>query len=140
MNEEYLIGLDEYKELDESSPLGYTRDIRTCICALLHKENSTILMHIEAYDDSDIKLSKFKDLLTEEVKLCQLFVGPSTTKINLDLVTRLVSNYQISVEVYQAFVSYSNEVAVGYDYNKKEYYGVSMYKGIPEFQKKLLQK
>ena len=32
----YVVGLDEYMEINELNPLAYTRDLTTCIAVLLH--------------------------------------------------------------------------------------------------------
>ena len=51
MEDKYLVGMDEYKVLDKDNPIGYTRDIHCCIVLLMHRDNSTVLLHIESFND-----------------------------------------------------------------------------------------
>lgn len=37
MIDEYLVGINEYKVLNNDSPVGYVRDLTSCVGVLVHK-------------------------------------------------------------------------------------------------------
>lgn len=132
----YVVGLDEYMEINESNPLAYTRDLVTCIAVLLHLKDSSILMHIAAFENGEIELDKFMRLVGErrdEIERAEVFKAPKTELPSLDKVCDILTNNGISFELENVFRNYSNMTSVGYNYNDKKYYMVDMYKGVPEF-------
>lgn len=132
----YVVGLDEYREINESNPLAYTRDLVTCIAVLLHLKDSSILMHIAAFENGEIELDKFMRLVGErrdEIERAEVFKAPRTELPSLDKVCDILTNNGISFELENVFRNYSNMTSVGYNYNDKKYYMVDMYKGVPEF-------
>ena len=51
MDENYIeVGVDDYEETSSEQPIIYTRDINTCVAALIHRDSSTVLTHIEITD------------------------------------------------------------------------------------------
>ena len=132
----YVVGLDEYMEINESNPLAYTRDLVTCIAVLLHLKDSSILMHIAAFENGEIELDKFMRLVGErrdEIERAEVFKAPKTELPSLDKVCDILTNNGISFELENVFRNYSNMTSVGYNYNDKKYYMVDMYKCVPEF-------
>lgn len=142
MEDKYLVGIDEYKVLNDKDPIGYTRDINSCIGLLLHRKESTIIMHIEAYE-KNIELDNLFELLKDKknpVLKAEIFQGPNTAKGNLSILYFLFARLGIYHEFYKAFKSVSNEISLGYNYNTKEYLGVSMDRGKPIFSRRRLRK
>ena len=134
--DDYVVGLDEYKELNENNPIGYTRDLATCIAVLLHLKGSSILMHIAAFESGKIELDKFIRLVIEkrnEIEKAEIFKAPKTVHSSLDKVCDVLINSGISFEIEDVFINYSNMTSVGYNYNTKTYYMVDMNLGEPEF-------
>lgn len=132
----YVVGLDEYMEMNESNPLAYTRDLATCIAVLLHLKNSSILMHIAVFENGKIELNKFIKLVSErkeEIENAEVFKAFKTEQSSLDKVCDILTNNGISFELEDVFRNYSNMTSVGYNYNNKKYYMVDMYMGEPEF-------
>ena len=131
-----VVGLDEYMEINELNSLAYTRDLTTCIAVLLHLKDSSILMHIAAFENGEIELDKFIKLVSErkeEIESAEVFKAPRTETPSLDKVCDILTNNSISFELENVFRNYSNMTSVGYNYNNKKYYMVDMYKGEPEF-------
>lgn len=134
--DDYVVGLDEYKELNEKNPIGYTRDLITCIGVLLHLDSSSILMHIAAFESGKVELQKFTKLVNErknEIEKAEIFKAPKTVPSSLDKVCDVLINGDISFEIEDVFINYSNMTSVGYNYNTKTYYMVDMNLGEPEF-------
>lgn len=135
--DDYVVGLDEYKILNKDNPLGYTRDLTTCIAVLLHLKDYSILMHIAAFENDKIELDKFIRLINElngQIESLEVFKSPRTSNINLDKVCNIIINKDITFTIDDVFKNYSNLTSVGYNYNTKTYYMVDMYEGKPEFK------
>lgn len=135
--DKYVVGLDEAKELTKDSPLGYTRDLTTCIAVLLHLKDSSILMHIAAFEGGKIELNKFVNIVNErksEIERAEVFKSPKTVSSSLDIVCDILTYNGISFELEDVFRNYSNMTSVGYNYNTKTYYMIDMYLGEPEFK------
>lgn len=136
MDDEYVVGLDEFKEMNSEKPLLYTRDLTTCIAVLLHLDKSCILMHIAAFENDDIELQKFTMLVKnryKEVINAEIFKAPRTQMKCLNQVCDILTKNGISFQIEDVFKNYSNLTSVGYNYNTKKYYMVDMYMGVPEF-------
>ena len=142
MDDKYLVGLDDYKVLDEENPIGYTRDIHSCIVLLIHREKDSILLHIESLE-SEIYLDNFLELIKVDkenpIKDVDIFLGKYSSIGNLSIIKFILHKLNIKYEVYDVFVNRSNETSVGYNYNTKEYYMVRMDKGKPNFTRKLVK-
>lgn len=135
--DKYVVGLDEAKELTKENPLGYTRDLTTCIAVFLHLKESSILMHIAAFESGVIELDKFINIVNErksEIEKAEVFKSLKTVPSSLDMVCDILTNNGISFELEDVFRNYSNMTSVGYNYNTKTYYMIDMYLGEPEFK------
>ena len=141
MEDNLLVGLNEYKVLDEKNPLAYTRDITTCIVSLIHREKNTTFLHIEASKDR-IDINGFIKLLKREnnnnIKNVDLFIGKYTSYGNLSIAKFILHRLNIDYKIYEVFKNNSNETSVAYNYNTKEYYMVRMNNGNPRLTKKNL--
>ncbi len=142
MEDKFLVGLDEYKILDEENPIGYVRDIKTCMAILIHKEKNTALLHVESYDNT-IFIDNFMELLRAEkgnkIKSVDIFMGDETSIGNLSIIKFILHKLKIDYHVYQVFKDLSNSTSIGYNYLTNDYYMAEMDKGNPKFIKKLLQ-
>ena len=141
MEDKYLVGLDEYKILNENDPVGYVRDISSCIAVLIHREKDSILMHIESYG-KEIYLDNFLELLKPDpnnvIINIELFKGEHTYNGNLSMLYFIFHRFNIKYNVYDVFKNNSNETSVGYNFITKEHYIVRMDKGKPVMRKKKL--
>ncbi len=139
MEDNLLIGIDDYKILNEENPIGYTRDISTCIVCLIHRENDTVFIHIES-DGNEIYLENFmefiKPIKDNKIKNVDLFLGDYTSYGNLSIIKFILHRFDIKYNEYKVFKNNSNETSVGYNFNTKEYYMVRMNKGNPLLFKK----
>lgn len=139
MTDEYLVGLDEYKVLDSENPIGYARDITSCMVVLIHKEKNSILMHIES-DDNSIMLDDFLEYIKPEegnkTLNVDIFMGKYTPVGFLSIIIFVLHRVGANYNVRDVFVNTSNETSVGYNFNTKDYYMVRMDKGRPRLTKK----
>lgn len=134
MEDKFVVGLDEYKEMNSENPISYTRDLTTCIAVLLHLENSSILMHIASFEDGKIELNKFIKLVNgKDIINAEIFKSLKTDKDCLDKVCDILTKKGINFQIDDVFKNYSNLTSIGYNYNTKTYYMVNMHMGIPEF-------
>ena len=142
MEDKFLVGLDEYKILDEENPMGYVRDIKTCMAILIHKEKNAALLHVESYENT-IFIDNFMELLRTEkdnkIKSVDIFLGDETSVGNLSIIKFILHKLNIDYHVYQVFKDLSNSTSIGYNYLTNDYYMAEMDKGNPKFIKKLLQ-
>ena len=59
-----VASLHDYVILNNDSPIGYTYDLYTCIALLIHRNNNSLLAHIEANEqDNDIDFRYLLDVL-----------------------------------------------------------------------------
>lgn len=137
-----LVYIDDYKELNEEEPIAYTRDICTCIVALIHRKKSSTLIHIEA-GDNYIELENLSTLILNSkenpILSAELFLGPKTSLGNLSIVTFILERYNIKYTIHDAFRSLSNEYSIGYNFNTKDYYLVTMDQGNPILKKRKIK-
>ena len=138
-----LVGLNDYKVLDYDNPIGYTRDINCCLVALIHREKSSILMHIESYK-YNIEIDNFIKCLKNEkdnkILSVDIFKGENTELGNLSVIKFILHRLNIDYKVYDVFKNLSNETSIGYNFNSHKYFIVSMNKGKPIFKVKNLKK
>ena len=141
MDDELLVGIDDYKILDEEHPIGYTRDIHCCIVVLIHREKNTTLMHIETEENS-IYLDNFMEQITPEddnpIIKVDIFLGKHTSIGNLSIIKFMLHKLGVKYDVYDVFVNKSNETSVGYNFNTKDYLMARMEIGGPVLIKKYL--
>lgn len=141
MEDKFLVGLDEYKILDENNPIGYVRDIHSCMALLIHKEKNTAMLHVESYENT-IFIDNFLELLHTEkgnkIKNVDIFLGKETSIGNLSIIKFILHKLNIEYHVYEVFEDLSNSTSVGYNYLTKDYYMAEMDKKIPTFTKRLL--
>lgn len=131
-----LAGLDKYVVANSENPRVYTRDLASCIAVLLHLSSSSILMHVPAYKNGIIELDNFKSLIGKvksEIINVEIFKGPITSDEHLNLICNYLMMINIAYDINNAFVNYSNQCSIGYDYNLKNYYMINMHNGYPEF-------
>ena len=141
MKDKYLVGIDEYKILNKEASLGYIRDINSYIALLLHRKDSSVLINVEAYDKY-IALDNLYEILSDKenpVLKAEIFIGPNTQKGSISILYFIFARLGIDYSLHKAFQSLSNEMSIGYDYNTKEYFVVTMDKSEPIFQKRLLR-
>ena len=141
MEDNLLVGLDEYKVLNEENPIGYCRDITTCIVMIIHTNNSSILLHVEAYKRG-IEIGNFVDCMEENkdnVTHVDIFKGYETNIGNLSIIMFILHKFGVHYSIYNVFKNESNETSVGYNYNTKEDYMSTMDKGKPILTKKLVK-
>ncbi len=130
----FLAKLDKFKILNADNPLGYIRDINSCIGLLIHKENSTIIYHLAAFDEGDIpSIDTFKGVLDSNTEIVEIFIGPNTNKENLNTLINILLDKDISYVINDIFTNKSNQTSLGFDYTSKNYYSVEMNMGKPEF-------
>ncbi len=136
MNENYIeVGVDDYEETVEEAPIIYTRDVKTCIAALLHLESSAILLHIEANKD-EIKLDNYRDVLKElsnEIQSIELFTGPDTINEHVQELINISESYNIEVEVLPCKVDDYGSGSIGFNQSNHSYYDILMEQGKPIF-------
>ena len=140
ISDKYLVGLDEYKILNSENPVGYTRDIHSCIICIFHRKEDSILMHIEAYDNM-IELENFFEVISKSKNLIEnvdIFKGKYTLPGNLSIIRFVLNKNKIKYKIHDVFTNKSNETSVGYNYNTNDYYMASMEKGVPKLIKKQL--
>ena len=134
MEDELLVGLNDYKILDRKHPVAYTRDISSCIVALIHRKKNSALLHIESYDGS-IEIGHFIDLLENQkdnpVMKVEIFKGYHTSSGNLSVIKFILHRLNIDYEEYFVFRNGSNETSVGYNYLTEEHLIARMDKGTP---------
>ena len=139
MNDELLVGMNEYKVLNEKNPIGYTRDIQCCIAILIHRKKSTTLLHVESYSNSiviDNLIECLKRQDDNKILSVDIFKGPYTDMGNLSIVLFLIHRLNLKYNIYDIFKNNSNETSVGYNFNTKDYYMVRMNKGKPMLRSK----
>lgn len=132
--DEFLVKIDEFKILNEENPLGYIRDINTCMGILIHKDNSLVMYHLAAYEDGNIpSLDVLDGLIGNNSEVVEIFKGPNTSDENIDMVVRSILNKDVCYVIKDVFIDKSNQTSLGYDYVNKSYYSVQMNMGNPEF-------
>jgi hypothetical protein len=87
MIDEYLVGINEYKVLNNDSPVGYVRDLTSCVGVLVHKGHETLISHIEAYESGRIRSDVFESLLDEDTVMVELFKASLTEEENIKKLT-----------------------------------------------------
>ena len=121
-----VASLHDYVILNNESPIGYTYDLYTCIALLIHRNNNSLLAHIEANEqDNDIDFRYLLDVLNlgkSNILKIELFPGPDTNKHNLELICLILDNNGIIYEVKQPFIDMYGKGSIGYNYNTKDYY------------------
>lgn len=143
MDDDLLVGLDEYKVLNEENPIGYTRDITSCIICLIHRENDAILMHIESYDhmvDLDNFLEVIGDYKNNPISFVEIYKGKCTSLGCLSILKFMLHRAGIPYEIRDVFRNNSNETSIGYNYETKEHYMARMNKGKPMLIRRKLDK
>lgn len=139
MTDNILVGLNDFMILDKDNPVGYARDITTCMIIIVHKENDSTIMHVESYREK-IELDNFLYVMqpdkNNKIKSVDIFIGDDTTKGNLSIIQFILHRYNIPYSVKSVFRNNSNETSVGYNYLTKEYYMARMNKGNPILTKK----
>ena len=143
MDDKYLVGLDEYKILDENNPIGYVRDIHSCIAVLVHREKDSILIHSETYED-DINIDKFGEIIKNNdennvILSVDVFKGEYTSEGALSIIFFILHRFNIKCRLFDVFKNLSNETSVGYNFINKNYYSVRMDKGKPKMRVKELK-
>lgn len=133
MIDEYLVGINEYKVLNNDSPVGYVRDLTSCVGVLVHKGHETLISHIEAYESGRIRSDVFENLLDEDTVMVELFKASLTEEENIKKLTDILHEHELSYVIKDVFYDHSNQTSVGYNYSKDEYLVVSMDKGRPIF-------
>ena len=116
-----LVGLNDYGIVNNDNSFIYTRDLSTCIVIILHRKYDAVLMHIEAYNGY-MDLDRFKHLFNENVMFADIFKSFYTSESDVNRVIELLNKYNISYDINDVFVNYSNSTSVGYDYVKNKYY------------------
>ena len=126
MNDDLLVGIDEYRVLNEENPIAYTRDVTTCVVCLIHRQNDSVLMHIEAFDysmDLDNFLEIVGDYKENPITLVEIFKGQHTSLGSLSILKFMLHKINVPYEIHDVFKNTSNETSVGYNYETKDYYG-----------------
>ncbi|UKI58438.1 MAG: hypothetical protein L6V81_03270 [Clostridium sp.] len=113
-----LVGLNDYGIVNNDNSFIYTRDLSTCIVIIIHRKYDAVLMHIEAYNGY-MDLDRFKHLFNENVMFADIFKSFYTSESDVNRVIELLNKYNISYDINDVFVNYSNSTSVGYDYVKK---------------------
>lgn len=116
-----LVGLNDYGIVNNDNSFIYTRDLSTCIVLILHRKDDAVLMHIEAYNGY-MDLDRFKHLFDENIYFVDIFKSFYTSESDVNRVIELLNKYNISYDINDVFVNYSNSTSVGYDYVKNKYY------------------
>lgn len=116
-----LVGLNNYGIVNNDNSFIYTRDLSTCIVLILHRKDDAVLMHIEAYNGY-MDLDRFKHLFDENIYFVDIFKSFYTSESDVNRVIELLNKYNISYDINDVFVNYSNSTSVGYDYVKNKYY------------------
>lgn len=116
-----LVGLNEYGIVSVDNSFIYTRDLSTCIVIILHRKDDAVLMHIEAYNGY-MNIDRFIHLFNEDVMFADIFKSFYTSESDVNKVIELLNKYNISYDINDVFVNYSNSTSVGYDYVKNKYY------------------
>lgn len=140
MEDKFLVELNGYKVLDKNNPIGYVRDIHSCIGLLIHKKNNSILIHIEAYDDSidlDILSECLKYDKDNPVLNAEIYRGYYTSNGNMSIIKFILDRMGITFTENMIFKNETNGTSVGYNYLTKDYYVVTMDKNIPQFKRLL---
>ena len=134
MEDELLVGLNDYKILDKKHPVAYTRDISTCIVVLIHRLKSSALLNIESYKDS-IEIGHFIDLLEKQkdnpIVKVEIFKGYHTNMGNLSVIKFILHRLNLDYDEYFVFRNGSNETSLGYNYLTQEHLMARMDKGNP---------
>lgn len=139
MEDKILVGLNDYMVLDKDNPIGYARDISTCMVILVHRKKNTTIMHVESYDNRielDVFLESMEPDKENPINSVDIFVGSDTTLGNLSIIQFILHRYNIPYIVRPIFRNNSNETSVGYNYLTKEYYMARMHEGIPTLTRK----
>ena len=135
-------GEQAFRILNSENPIGYTRDISSCIICLIHRENDAVLMHIESYDIY-IQLDNFVDIVSDyknnPIKFVEIYKGKHTNLGCISIIKFFLHRLNAPYEVYDVFRNNSNETSVGYNYNTKEHYMARMNKGKPILTKRKLE-
>lgn len=132
--DEFLVKLDEFKILNDENPLGYIRDINSCIGLLIHKDNATIMYHLAAFEDGNIpSLEILNGVLGDNTEVVEIFKGPNTHEENVITILSALLDRGISYVIKNIFTDKSNQTSLGFDYANKNYYSVEMNMGKPEF-------
>ena len=132
--DEFLVKLDEFKILNEENPLGYIRDINSCIGLLIHKDNATIMYHLATFEDGNIpSLEVLNGVLGDNTEVVEIFKGPNTHEKNVITIINALLDKGISYVIKDIFTDKSNQTSLGFDYANKNYYSVEMNMGKPEF-------
>lgn len=136
MDENYTeVYVDDYDETSNEQPIIYTRDIKTCIAALVHLNYSTVLLHILATKE-EIELDNYKAVIGEvsgEIESIELFTGPYTEKKHIQQLIDIASEYNLNVEVIPCKTDIYGSGSIGYNQNNHCYYNVIMESGKPLF-------
>jgi len=123
-----IASLYDYVLLNNDNPIGYTYDLYTCVAALIYRENSIILAHLEMSQKNnsvDYKsLFHILDLNDDNILNIELFAGPKTDMNDLKLIGSLLDNYAITYEIKESFVNIYGKGSIGFDYNTRDYYFV----------------
>ena len=123
MEEKLLASLNEYVVLNAEHPVGYTRDVLSCISGVMHREKSAIVFHLEAYQNY-INLEALNEILRlkdDRIISADLFIGELTDLDNLKLVTMILEANNIEYRVSRVFKDMSNQTSVIYDYVNDTY-------------------
>lgn len=132
--DEFLVKLDKFKILNDENPLGYIRDINSCIGLLIHKDNATIMYHLAAFEDGNIpSLEILNGVLGDNTEIVEIFKGSNTHEKNVITIINMLLDKDISYVIKNIFTDKSNQTSLGFDYVNKNYYSVEMNVGNPEF-------
>ena len=136
-SEEYtLVGVDEYEETTNESPIVYTTDIKTCIAALMHFESTSVLLHIEATKEG-LHDKPYKDIIDEmptEIKKIELFVGLQTDNNHIVSLMDYAESRGINIEVFPSKTDMYGNGSIGFNFSNHSYYGIMMENGRPVFE------
>ena len=123
MRDKLSAALNEYAILTKTNPVGYTRDVLSCVAGVFHRENSAVICHIEAYHDY-INLDVLHEILNlkdDKILSADLFVGKLTNEKSLKQVADILDSKNIPYEISDVFRDLSNQTSIIYDYNTDKY-------------------
>ena len=125
MNSKIIVEPNEYVLLDRNNPIGYVKNLNTCIAVLIHRSKHTALINIESHDNI-IDLENYLELLkpTKDDKIISvdMFRGYNTSNGNMSILKFILHRLNIPYTESDLLSHESSEDSIGYNFITKEYF------------------
>ncbi len=124
--DELIVKAGETKHLNNSNPVGYSKDLNEDIVILLHKPKECAFIHLEAQGPLIDLEALTEELYKKRNDLsAEIFVSKNATYNVLSIIKFIFHILQIPYKINNYYI-FDNEESVGYNYNLDEYYSANV--------------